>query len=55
MSEDTIHSGKGTQRGIIIAVVVLVLFIAGIAMLGNGSAPDQDAAPAATGTTEENG
>ncbi|MGJ8615738.1 MAG: hypothetical protein ACSHWS_02790 [Sulfitobacter sp.] len=61
MSEDTIHSGKGSQRGIIIALVVLVIFIAGIAMLGNGSAPDEGAvpaeteAPAATSTTDSNG
>lgn len=54
MSE-TIHSGKGTQRGVIIALVVLVIFIAGIAMLGNGSAPDDGAAPAETGTADPSG
>ncbi|MGB3243228.1 MAG: hypothetical protein WBB25_01735 [Sulfitobacter sp.] len=39
MSGNTIHSGKGTQRGILIAAIVLALFIGGIAMLGNGSSP----------------
>lgn len=55
MSENTIHSGKGSRRGIIIAIVVLVIFVAGIAMLGNGSAPDEGAVPAATGTADTNG
>ncbi|WP_162798275.1 hypothetical protein [Sulfitobacter sp. SK011] len=57
MSE-TIHSGNGTQRGVIIAIVVLVIFIAGIAMLGNGSAPTENAAPTApaeTGAADTNG
>lgn len=48
MAQQTIHNG-GSKRGIIIAVVVLAVFIAGIAMLGNGSAPD-DLAPTATAT-----
>ena len=39
MAQDTIHNG-GSKRGIIIALVVLAVFVAGIAMLGNGSAPD---------------
>jgi len=43
MSESSIHNGK-SRRGIVIAILVLVIFIGGIAMLGNGSAPD------ATGT-----
>ena len=46
MSENTIHSGKGTSRGIILALAALAVFVVGIAMLGNGSAPE-DAAPAA--------
>jgi hypothetical protein len=52
---DTIHSGKGNGRGIIIALVVLFIFIAGIAMLGNGSAPQDGAAPTETQTTEPSG
>ena len=50
MSENTIHSGKGTRRGVIIAAIVLALFVGGIAMLGNGSAPVEtpEEAPAAT-------
>tara|TARA_R110000787_G_scaffold133579_4_gene245968 strand:+ start:291 stop:458 length:168 start_codon:yes stop_codon:yes gene_type:complete len=55
MSENTIHSGNGTQRGVIIALVVLVIFVAGIAMLGNGSTPDVGAAPAETGTADTGG
>ncbi len=46
MSENTIHSGKGTQRGIILSVAAIAIFVVGAAMLGSGSAPD-DAAPAA--------
>lgn len=52
---DTIHSGNGSRRGVIIALVVLVIFIAGIAMLGNGSAPQEGVAPTATETTEPSG
>ena len=48
MSEDTIHSGKGHPRGIIIALVVLAIFVGGIAMLGNGSAPEEGEAAAAS-------
>ncbi|MGJ8626672.1 MAG: hypothetical protein ACSHXB_06900 [Sulfitobacter sp.] len=55
MSENTIHSGNGSKRGVIIAIVILVIFVAGIAMLGNGSAPDDGSAPVATGTTDTNG
>lgn len=46
MSENTIHSGKGSSRGIILAVIALAIFVVGVAMLGNGSTPD-DAVPAA--------
>jgi len=38
MAGETIHNG-GTKRGVIIALVVLGVFVAGIAMPGNGSAP----------------
>ncbi len=39
MSQDTIHNGK-SRRGGVIALIVLAIFIGGVAMLGNGSAPD---------------
>ena len=48
MAENTIHNG-GSRRGIIIALVVLAVFVGGIAMLGNGSTPD-NVAPTATAT-----
>ena len=44
MSENTIHSGKGTSRGIILAVLALAIFVVGAAMLGNGSGPQEPGA-----------
>ena len=45
MAENTVHSGKGSSRGIILAVLGLALFVLGVEMLGNGSAPDEEGAP----------
>ena len=47
MSDHTIHSGK-SRRGVILALIALAIFVGGVAILGNGSAPD--ATPRATVT-----
>lgn len=48
MAQQTVHNG-GSRRGVIIALLVLAVFVLGIAMLGNGSKPD-NLAPTATTT-----
>ncbi|MEW9921409.1 hypothetical protein AB2B41_17510 [Marimonas sp. MJW-29] len=48
MAQNTIHDG-GSRRGLVIALLVLAVFVLGIAMLGNGSMPD-DVTPTATAT-----
>ncbi len=50
MAQETIHNG-GSRRGIVIALVVLAVFVLGIAMLGNGSRPS-DSTPGTTVISE---
>ncbi|MFT6676765.1 MAG: hypothetical protein ACJAVM_002970 [Sulfitobacter sp.] len=51
MAGETIHHG-GTKRGLVIALLVLAVFVAGIAMLGNGSAPN--GIPTGSATSDSN-
>ncbi|MBD3662439.1 hypothetical protein [Sulfitobacter aestuariivivens] len=53
MSEETFQSGRGSQRGIIIAVVALAIFVIGVAMLGNGSTPDDAATATGSATSTD--
>ncbi|MFK7835272.1 MAG: hypothetical protein AB8B60_03535 [Sulfitobacter sp.] len=48
MAKESIYNG-GSRRGIVIALLVLAVFVLGIAMLGNGSAPS-DLTPGTTAT-----
>lgn len=43
-------TGGSSSKGLVIALVVIVLFIAGLALIGSNSAPppDGEAAPAAS-------
>ena len=51
MAQQTIHNG-GSMRGVVIALVVVAVFVLGLAILGSGSGPtgdlQEDVAPAAT-------
>ncbi len=51
MAQQTIHSG-GSMRGVVIALVVIAVFVVGLAYLGNNSGPSgtlqEDVAPVAT-------
>jgi hypothetical protein len=38
MAQQTIHQG-GSMRGVVIALVVIAVFVLGLAMLGNSSGP----------------
>ena len=46
MADKTIHSGGGTPRGLIIAIIAVGVFVLGLGLLGMSSGPTDDATPA---------
>ncbi|NNE53164.1 MAG: hypothetical protein HKN30_12290 [Sulfitobacter sp.] len=50
MAQETIHSGNGNRRAVLVALLGLAVFVGGIAWLGNSSAPDNTVPVATQGT-----